>query len=402
MQRNTDVTHVQTHISGDLLWPNGRIAPGIVTFAGSRILSLQEGKPADELAAARAAGDHLISVPEGGVAAPGFIDLQINGAFGHDFTGQPRQITAVARHLPRFGVTSFLPTLVAAPLDHYLAASEVAAQVVRSPESAAMLGLHFEGPYLNPAKAGAHVVHYLRRPALEELRYFDPAVVRLFTVAPELPGAIPLIRALVERGIHVGLGHSMASYEQTLAAAAAGARWGTHLFNAMAGLHHRHPGIIGALLSDDRLILALIADGHHIHPAVLHLVAAAKGATGVTLISDAIAAAGMSGDEHLVGEQKVVVSGNAVRLPNGRLAGSRIMLDEAVRMMVQVAKRPLAEVLQMASATPARVLDARHKGQLATGSDADIVILDGDLRVRRTVIEGRVVFDEGGNVLAAG
>jgi N-acetylglucosamine-6-phosphate deacetylase len=391
-----DVTLPQTQISGDLLWPDGSIAPGILTIAASRIVSVREGGPSViEAGPATAPPDtRLISVPEGGVAAPGFIDLQINGAFGHDFTSQPRQITAVARHLPRFGVTSFLPTLLATPLDHYLAASEVAAEVVRSPDSAVMLGLHFEGPYLNPAQAGAHVVHHLRRPALEELRYFDPALVRLVTVAPELPGMIPMIHGLIERGIHVGLGHSVASYEQTLAAAAAGARWGTHLFNAMAGLHHRHPGIAGALLSDDRLRLALIADGQHVHPAILHLVAAAKGAAAVTLISDANSAAGMIEGNYLLGEQKVVAGGNAVRLSNGRLAGSRIMLDQAVRNMVHLAKRPLAEVLQMAGASPARVINAGQKGLLAAGYDADIVILDRDLRVRQTLIEGRVVFDE--------
>jgi N-acetylglucosamine-6-phosphate deacetylase len=390
-----DVRASQTEVHGDLLWPDGSIAPGILTIAASRIVSVKEGvPPGNEGGPAPVDKTRLILVPEGGVAAPGFMDLQINGAFGHDFTGQPRQITAVARHLPRFGVTSFLPTLLAAPLDHYLAATDAAAAVIRSPESAVVLGLHLEGPYLNPAQAGAHTVHHLRRPALAELRYFDPALVRLVTVAPELPGMIPLIQGLVERGIHVGLGHSVASYEQTLAAAAAGARWGTHLFNAMVGLHHRHPGIAGALLSDDRLRLAVIADGQHVHPAILHLVAAAKGAAAVTLISDATAASGMAEGDYLLGEQKVVASGNAVRLSNGRLAGSRIMLDQAVRHMVQVAKRPLAEVLQMAGASPAAVINAGHKGQLAAGYDADIVILDRDLRVRQTLIEGRVVFDE--------
>jgi N-acetylglucosamine-6-phosphate deacetylase len=397
-QEEANASHPQTHIIGDLLWPEGRIGPGVLTIAGARILSLKEADgPLD--AGGEAATARRILVPEGGVAAPGFIDLQINGAFGHDFTSQPRQITAVARHLPRFGVTSFLPTLLAAPLDHYLTAGQVAAEVVPSSESATMLGLHYEGPYLNPAKAGAHTVYYLRRPALDEIRYFDAAVVRLVTLAPELPGAIPLIRALVERGINVGLGHSVASYEQTLAAAAAGARWGTHLFNAMGGLHHRHPGIVGALLSDERLMLGLIADRHHLHPAVLHLVAAAKGAAGVTLISDAMAAAGMSGSEYLLGEQKVAVSGDAVRLPNGRLAGSRFLLDQAVRNMVQLAKRPLAEVLQMASTTPAQVVAARHKGRLAAGYDADIVILDRDLQVRQTFIGGLLVFDNGRTVL---
>jgi N-acetylglucosamine-6-phosphate deacetylase len=357
-------------------------------MSGGKIAALTEAVPDP-----RPDNAHLIVVPPGGVAAPGFIDLQINGAFGHDFTNQPRQIAAVARHLPRFGVTAFLPTLIAAPLERYVAAITAAQEIAPSRRSAVMLGLHFEGPYLNPAQPGAHPVHYLRRPALEEIRYFDPAVVRLVTLAPELPGALPFIRALTARGIGVGLGHSIASYEQALAAADAGATWATHLFNAMTGLHHRHPGIAGALLSEDRLLLALVADGQHVHPAVLRLVAAAKGAAGVTLISDAVAAAGMAPGEHWLGEQKVVVNSNAVRLANGRLAGSCVLLDQAVRNMVRLAGRPLAEVLQMAATTPASVLGLRHKGRLAQGSDADIVILDAELNVHQTWVGGQLAYE---------
>lgn len=381
-------------IEGNLLWPDGRIAPGILTAAGPKIHSLEAPEEKQEGNGSERASENrrIIHVPPGGVAAPGFIDLQINGAFGHDFTTQPWQMTAVARHLPRFGVTAFLPTLVTAPLERYVAATDMAREVVRSPESAALIGLHFKGPYLNPAKAGAHPVHYLRRPAADEISYFDPDFVRLVTLAPELPGALSFIKALVDLGIRVGIGHSVASYEQALAAVEAGASWGPHLFNAMAGLHHRHPGITGALLSDERLRLGLIADTVHVHPAILRMVAAAKGVHHVTLISDAMAAAGMPDGEHHLGEQKVIVNGNSVRLANGSLAGSRFMLDQGVRQMVETAKRPLAEVLQMASATPALVAGVENKGKLAAGYDADIVILDQKLQVALTMIQGEVVY----------
>jgi N-acetylglucosamine-6-phosphate deacetylase len=374
-------------IQGDLLWPDGEIRPGVLLTNGRHIESLQP-----HLTAPPAPDDQLINVPAGGVAAPGYIDLQINGAFGHDFTTYPDLVIAAARYLPRFGITAFLPTLLSTPLERYQLAMIAIQNLSPEPEIARVLGLHLIGPYLNPAEAGAHNVPYLRRPSLQELAYLDPAVVCLFTLAPELPGALPLIHALVEKGIRVGLGHSNASYEQTLAAVEEGASWGSQLFNSMSPLHHRHPGLAGALLADDRLRLALIADGVHLHPAILRLAAAAKGPAGVTLISNAVSAAGMGKGEYTLGTQKVLVDNNAARLEGGTLAGSLIMLDQAVRNMVSLADWPLADVLQMASTTPAATLGLPHKGRLLPGHDADIVILDPTLHVTHTLIEGQLAY----------
>jgi N-acetylglucosamine-6-phosphate deacetylase len=376
-------------IRGRLLWPDGRLADGVVTVAGNQIQSVEEGPPATVTG-----DDRLIDLADAMVLAPGFIDLHFNGAFGHDFTNQPRQIAAVAHHLPRFGVTSFLPTLVSAPLERYTAAIQAARDVTYSPGAAIMLGLHFQGPYLNPAKAGAHVTQFLRRPSADEIRYIDPEVVRLVTLAPELPGALPFIRKLAGSGICVGLSHSVASYEQTLAAVEAGASWGAHLFNSMGALHHRHPGIVGALLADERLSLALIADGVHVHPAVLRLAVAAKGAHQVTLVSAAMAATAMNDGRYFLGDQEVFVTANTIRLANGSLAGSRSMLDQAVRTMVQLAGRPLAEALQMTSATPARVIGATRKGRIIPGYDADLIILDHDLQVVFTMVQGHIGYQK--------
>ncbi|MCI0399481.1 MAG: N-acetylglucosamine-6-phosphate deacetylase [Chloroflexi bacterium] len=378
---------VEFLVQGDLLWPDGQIRPGFLTVEGEKIVALSETEPPHQ-----GPGYQVVQVPPGGVAAPGFIDLQLNGAFGHDFTGQPRQIASVARALPRFGITAFLPTLVSTPLEQYSAAIAAVKEMKREPEMAAVLGLHLEGPYLNRAKAGSHAIPFLRQPALEELVYFDSSVIRLVTLAPELPGALPFIRSLRERGIQVGIGHSTATYEQTLAAADAGVSWSTHLFNAMGPLHHRHPGIVGALLADERLRLALIANNVHVHPAILRLVAAAKGASGVTLISDAVAAAGMPQGKYTLGSQTIHFEADSVRLNNGTLAGSMIMLDRAVYNMVHLAGRPPAEALQMASATPALVLQAPGRGQLTPGYQADLVILDPGLKVWMTIIKGRVVY----------
>ncbi len=378
--------------SGNLLWPDGQIRLGTITVEGNTISSVTEplAPQSDEIQTDP--GTQFINVPEGFVVAPGYIDLHINGAFGHDFTNNPRQITAVARNLPRFGITSFLPTLVSSPLAEYTAAVETVKEIHQEAEMAATLGLHLEGPYLNRAKAGSHVVRFLRSPDPAELLYFDPEVIRILTLSPELPGAISFIRAIQEQGIIVGIGHSTATFDETMAAAEAGASWGTHLFNGMGTMHHRHPGIVGALLTDDRLRLGLIADKVHIHTALLRLTAVAKQANGVTLVSKALSAAGMPLGDYKLGSQSVKASSVGVRLPNGTLAGSLEMLDQAVRNMVNTAKRPLTEALQMASQTPAELLKLPDKGKLAPSYLADIIILDKELNVCLTMVRGKIVY----------
>jgi N-acetylglucosamine-6-phosphate deacetylase len=372
-------------IRGDLLWPDGQIRPGVVVVRGESIAEVAAGPGP--------AGLPVFEAPEGGVVAPGFIDLQVNGAFGHDFTIHPNLIVAVARHLPRFGVTAFLAAIVSAPLTRYLEAGAAVKALAAEPGTARVLGLHLEGPYLNAARAGGHLVPNLRRPALEELIYVDSEVVRLVTLAPELPGSLPFIRALVGQGVGVGLGHSEASYEQARAAVDQGASWGPHVFNHMSGLHHRHPGIAGLMLADDRVRVGLIADGVHLHPAVLRFVAAAKGPERVTLVSDSVAATGMGKGDYTLGSQRLVVENNAARLPAGGLAGSLITLDQAVRTMVHDAGVPLDQTLQMASTTPARVAGESKRGALRPGYQADLVILDQNLEVSRTIIAGEVAYE---------
>lgn len=380
--------------SGNLLWPDGQIRPGELTIEGSKISSLSTPQPSPPGENSIEQGTTYVRVPDEYLIAPGYIDLHLNGAFGHDFTSNPRQISAVARNLPRFGITAFLPTLISAPLAQYVTAGQIVQEIKHEAEMAAILGLHIEGPYLNRAKAGSHPIPFLRQPDRDELLYFDPETTRFLTLSPELPGALPFIRAVREKGIMVGIGHSTATYDETLAAAEAGATWGTHLFNGMGMLHHRHPGIVGALLTDRRLKLGLIADRVHIHPAVLCLVAAAKQASGVTLVSNAVAAAGMPMGDYLLGNQTVSVESNSVgvRMPNGTLAGSLDMLDQAVRNMVNLARRPVAEVLQMASHTPAELMGLSNKGKLAPGCDADVIILDDKLQVTQTIVRGQLIY----------
>jgi N-acetylglucosamine-6-phosphate deacetylase len=374
-------------IQGDLLWPDGQIRPGALAVQGSRIGHLASD-PAE-----LPPGLPARVAPAGSIIAPGFIDLQINGAFGHDLTSHPHQIIAVARSLPRFGVTSFLPTIVSAPLMQYLDAAAAVKELAAEEGTARVLGLHFVGPYLATSRPGAHSVPFLRRPALEELMYIDQTVVRLVTVAPELPGMATFIKALVALGITVGLGYSDASYEQTMAAIDQGASWSPHVFNAMAGLHHRHPGIAGAVLTDERVRLGVVADGVHLHPAMIRLVVAAKGPGGVTLTSDSVAATGMLGrGDFTLGQQKLVVDNHASRLPGGVLAGGLTMLDQALRTMVQTVQIPLAQALQMASANPAAVISEEKLGVLRPGARADVIILDPELEVAWTMIGGEVAY----------
>ena len=231
---------------------------------------------------------------EGLLLAPGFIDMQINGAFGMDFTASPELIWQVAALLPRYGVTSFLPTVITSPLETI----EIARKVVQSapPDFRGTwpLGLHLEGPFLNPAKRGAHDPAYMRLPDLQIIDGWSPeSGVRMVTLAPELPGALDLVGVLVARGVVVSAGHSMATIEQARAGFEAGISYGTHIFNAMPPLDHRQPGLAGAILADSRVTAGMIADGIHVHPDIVSLVWKAKGAANTSLVTDAMAALGI-------------------------------------------------------------------------------------------------------------
>ena len=329
------------------------------------------------------------------VLAPGFIDLQINGAFGDDFTSAPTSIWRAAERLPRYGVTSFLPTIISSPLSQIAAGQQVV--IAGQPagfRGARPLGLHVEGPFLNPRKKGAHHPNHLRQPDLNAVADWSPAAgVRLVTLAPELPGALDVIAALSARGVLVSLGHSMATYDQAAAGFDAGARGGTHLFNAMPALGHRDPGLVGALLTDERLTVGFIADGIHTHPAVIKLVWQALGSGRLALVTDAMAALGMPPGRYRLGDDEVMVDAVSCRLADGALAGSILSPDQALRNLIAAAGCTLAEALPMVTTTPARAIGLGHaRGRIAEGCIADMVLLTPDLHVRTTIVEGDVVY----------
>lgn len=326
-------------------------------------------------------------------AVPGFLDLQVNGGFGYDFAQDPGSIPVLAQRLPAFGVTAFLPTLVSSPPEVVRKAVEVVEHLPPEPAGARVLGLHLEGPFLNPQQAGAHNPAYLRPPSLEALADLEPLrPVRLVTLAPELPGAEDVIRPLRQRGIVVAAGHTHATYEEALHALDLGVTFGTHLFSVMRSLHHRDPGIVGALLTDPRATVGLIPDGVHMHPAVVRLVWRMKGPEGICAVTDAIAALGMPPGRYRLGDMEVLVDERSARVPSGLLAGSILSLDQGVRNLMAFTGCTLPEALQTVTRTPARLLGLEGQvGRIAPGCLADLVLLDHDLQVVATLVAGRPV-----------
>jgi N-acetylglucosamine-6-phosphate deacetylase len=325
---------------------------------------------------------------------PGFIDLQMNGAFGMDFTANPETIWQVGEVLPRFGVTSFLPTIVSAPPEAIVNAQTV---LKNGPpfgyRGARAIGLHLEGPYLNPEKCGAHQADYLCLPQPEIYEHWNPAsFVRMVTVSPELPGALLAIQTLAKHGVVVGAGHSQANLEQSVEGINAGITYGTHLFNAMPQINHRQPGLPGALLMDKRTVCGLIVDGCHLHPLMVAIAWQILGSQRTSLVTDSVAAMGMPAGEYQLGEQKVFTDGTTVRLANGVLAGSLLSLDQALRNLVKFTGCSLEAAIPTVTQVPARLLQLDATlGKIAIGAKADLVLLTDALQVSAVWVNGQQV-----------
>jgi N-acetylglucosamine-6-phosphate deacetylase len=361
--------------------PGRDLVPGYLETSGGVITAVRPGTP-------RSAR----SIRFDGTLVPGLIDLQVNGA-GVDFltcreTDDLRRAKAL---LASGGVTSFLPTLISSPLPDLLTAIQRWREFAGDPLGPDVLGVHLEGPYLNPAYAGAHDRTALRPPDPAEsdaLLNVAPGLVKMVTLAPELPHAVALITNIRAAGAVVALGHTAATAGEADAAFDAGATVVTHLFNAMRPLHHRDPGIIGAALGRPGVTVGLIADLVHIHPAVLSLVMAVKGWRRVVLISDAVAAPDRG--SAVLGGRRLEVT-DAPRLEGGTLAGTTLLLGDAVRNLVSVGA-PLRDAVLMASAVPASVLGLRDRGRLAARTRADFAVLDESLRPVAAYVRGVEVF----------
>lgn len=345
------------------------------------------GAEADSEAAADASRVSL----DGLLLAPGFIDLQVNGARGRDFTTDPAAIWDVGDELLADGVTAFVPTIVSSSPDAVRAALDAWASG-RSATGAVPLGLHLEGPFLAQERRGAHDGAQLREPDPDEAEGWSAeAGVRMVTLAPELPGALELIGELVERGVVVSLGHSDADAATARAGIDAGARYATHTFNAMSGLHHRRPGLAGGVLLDERVTVGLIADGHHLAPETLLLAWRLAGPGRISLVTDAIAALGMPPGQYPLAGKTVEFDGSSARLPNGTLAGSVARLDDCVRNFAAATGCGLPAALDAVTSVPARLLGLDDgRGTLRVGGRADIAVLTEAGEVAATLVGGAV------------
>lgn len=325
---------------------------------------------------------------------PGYIDVQLNGGFGVDFTANPDRLAEVAAQLPAMGVTAFVPTVITSPPRVTARAVDVLADQSPTPEGARSLGVHLEGPYLNPSRRGAHPPQHLRLPDQAEARTWSrDAGVVLVTLAPELDGGLDLVRELTARGVVVSVGHTAASTVELADAFAAGVTGATHLYNAMGSMSARAPGTIGPLLADPAIICGLIVDGIHVDAVMVQIAYRSLGVERIALVTDAIAALGLPPGAYSIGDTTVNVDETGCRTPSGVLAGSVLRMDEAVRNFMAFTGCSLADASMSASTTPAKLLGRSDLGRVAEGLLADLVVVDGQMNVVATIIAGRVVHD---------
>ncbi len=378
-------------IAGRVMTPDRVILDGVVLVDGARILEV------GSRAAVRFSRDEFEVLDHSRhLLAPGFIDVHIHGALGRDvMEGTTEALEAVSRFLATHGTTSFLATtMTASPIATLQAVEALGRQVDRPLPGARMLGLHLEGPFINPEKRGAHPARHIRPPStliFEQLLARSGGRIKLITLAPEVEGSLELIRFARSRGVVVSLGHSNATLEESTAAIDLGAGNATHLFNAMRSFSHRDPGILGAVLTDPQVWAELIADGVHVSPAAVELCLRCKGAGKILLISDAVSATGMPEGRYRLADSEITLSEGACRTPDGTLAGSVLTQDQALRNLVRWSRLPVQTVLGMLTHNPAQSLGlAGSKGTLAAGKDADMVLLDRNLRVHTTIVQGEV------------
>jgi N-acetylglucosamine-6-phosphate deacetylase len=328
---------------------------------------------------------------DGRIVVPGFVDLHVHGGGGAQFTdGDPDACVRAARFHAAHGTTALLATTVTASPDALLAAVRAIAEAMAG--EPLIVGAHLEGPWLSHERRGAQDPAHLRPPDVAELAELVDAAagnVRMVSLAPELPGAIATIEAAVAAGAVAALAHTDATYDQAIAAVEAGARHAVHTFNGMRPLHHREPGVIGAVLDRSEVTCEVIADGLHVHPAAIRLVARAKG-DGLVLVTDAIEAAGLGDGAYRLGGGVVEVRNGRAVTPEGSLAGSTLTMDAAVRNAHRWLGVDLAAAVALATRHPARVIGLEgRKGRLAPGHDADLVVLDEALRPVATMVGGR-------------
>jgi N-acetylglucosamine-6-phosphate deacetylase len=392
----------QILIASELFLPDRVAGPAAVVVADGAIQAVW--RDIDARTAPQRAARELLSPPVSVTdlrpwrVAPGFIDLHTHGLKGHDVISGPQSdISGMACDLPRTGVTAFYPSIAStgrAETRRQVLRIDAARRDTAADTAAETLGIRLEGPFISRLKKGAQDESAIRPPDPVELdELAELGKVGIVDFAPEEDHGLRLLAALNRRGILACIGHTMATYEQAIAALDGGARHCTHLFNAMPTIDHRAPGAAGALLTDRRATVEVIADGIHLHPATLRLVVATRGPRDVALVTDAVAAAGLPDGTHPFAGRTVLLKAGAVRLPDGTLAGSALTLDRAVRNMVTLAGVDWSDAIRMATFTPASIAGvADRKGCIQPGADADLLALDDDGVIQRVWTRGHVAY----------
>ena len=390
---------------GDIVLPDRILPSASLVIDGDRITAIEAARVDSPGAAIIPAADCYV--------VPGFIDVHVHGVEGHDTLNDGDPVAAMAALLPQYGVTSFCPTTVACSPDALRGVLKQVAplRAKRPPTSARVLPAHLESNFINPEYRGAQPADCLRvpDPADQEARPHEGdfsardildviagsrAEVGIVTLAPELPGGIDLVRALVAAGHRVSLGHTGASLEEAMAAVDAGARHATHLFNRMAPITHRAPGVAGAILAREEVAAELICDGYHVHASMSRIAIASKGVSRIMAITDGTAGAGLSvGATAMLGGRRIRVTDQAAVLDDGTLAGSTLTMDRAFQTIVNTFGFSVTEACVLCATTPAKELELAGFGLLAEGAFADVVILDRQFNVIRTVINGETVYD---------
>ena len=367
------------------VWPEGT-----VLFGDGAIADVdRDGALADD-------ADEVYEYPDS-LILPGFVDLQVNGAFGVDAASEPERLAELSRALLSTGTTAYLPTVISSPETLYEEALPAIGGAMDEPEGAEVLGVHLEGPFLNLQKRGAHAAAHVVPPDPAMLAWLlDLGPVRMVTLAPELVGVGELIDQAAGRGVVVSAGHSDASFELAYGSFDGSVGGVTHLFNAMSPMHHREPGLPGASFAHPRVSCGLIADGHHVHPEMVGLSFRMLGPDRIHLVTDAIAAAGAPAGEYRLATRTVYSDGGVPRLGSGAIAGSILTMEEAFRNILAFTGCTVPEAARMASTSPARLVgEGRRKGRLVPGYDADVTVLAPDLSVEAVWRGGQHAFSRG-------
>ncbi|MED1798029.1 N-acetylglucosamine-6-phosphate deacetylase [Brevibacillus porteri] len=379
-------------LKGNLVADGQELHNGLVVVGNGKITYV--GK-ADEYG--KALPNHVVTVEDGWIC-PGFVDMHMHGIDGYDtMDGTPESLQAISTALARHGVTSFLATTMTAPYDQLeQVLVNIALNSREGLPGAEAIGIHLEGPWINPRYKGAQKEENIAIPKLDvvqKLYGLSEGLIKVVTIAPEQPEALEAIAWLKERDVIVSAGHTGATFAQATEAVDAGVRHFTHCFNAMTGLHHREPGVVGAAMYHEQLSTELIADGIHVHPAVMKILYRVKTAERLALVSDSMRAAAMGEGTYDLGGQEVHVHDNQAKLADGTLAGSILTLNRAVGNMVTLSGVSLPDAVEMASLTPASILGfGERKGRLAAGYDADITVLNAQFDVTMTFVGGKEVY----------